>query len=366
MALAPRVTGKPMSKLSPAKLTLNSLISTPLIQKVSSDFSLIKGDLGVLANEITNEAAGYFSAHPFSTAGALVGLTVLEVLLVISRHQSHGYQLNKAVDPKTSLKKRSALCQGSAYPDIRRIALEEHKDIPEKVVLEMGRSDPDPKVRAEAIRHPNFPESALREQISNGQVAKASAEVKKAVMERLGQKPLSEEAWVKLLNNCDPEIRGFFLLKLRRESQDISAEMIRKLFNCQYPDVKWAIIKLKGVKIPEDVIRAAAQSKDLDIKLAVFEPHQDVPEDLLLANIKDAKARPMVLEHPKTPSHAIAEALHELHIISKVYGSDELSTITSVLKQHSSQKASEILNCLEKIDLELTKNVKNSLDFGKN
>jgi hypothetical protein len=239
------------------------------------------------------------------------------------------------------------------------MALEEHKDIPENVVLEIGRSDPDPKVRAMAIRHPNFPEGALLEQISNGQAAKASAEVKKAVMERLGATPLSEETWIKLLNHQDTEIRGAFLMKLRRESQKFSADMARKLFNCQYPEVKYAVLRMKEIEVPEDVLRIAAKSTDKEIRQAAFGPHLDVPEDMLMGHIKDTSVQQMVLEHPKTPSKAIAENLHELHVISKVYGHDVLPTIISVLKQHSSQKALEILDNLEKIDLELTKKIGN-------
>ena len=378
MALAPSFAGR-----SSAKFSMNGLLSLPLIQKASADigltnayhsaassplihkaafvFSMIKEDLGALADE----AVSLGSAYPYFALGTAAFLAVSEAWMISHRHQSLSYQLKKVVDPKTSLKKRAALCRDSVYPDVRRMALEEHKDIPENVVVLLGKLDPDPKVRAMAIRHPNFPESALLDQISNGQAAKATAEVKNAVMERLGSGILSEEVWVRLLGHRDPDIRYFFLRKLQRENQNFSEETIRKLFNDQYPDVKLAVLKIEGIKIPEDVIRMAMKSNDMEVRRAAFSPHLDIPEDLLKEHvkdawiIKDAAIGLMVLEHPKTPNQSIAEGLHEMHVISKVTGSESISTIISVLQKHSSQKALDILDCLEKIDPDLTKKIGN-------
>lgn len=380
-ALAPGVIGKPMpklqlAKLSPAKLpaaklSMNGLAALPFLEKASFDLGLtnayhsaVSSPLVQKASVVADEAVSLCSSHPYPALGAAVCLTVFEVLLIRSRHNSHGYQLKKAVDPKTKLNKVISLCRDSKYPDVRRIALEEHENIPENVVLERGKLDPDSKVRAEAIKHPNFPEKALLEQISNGQLAKATYEIKSAVKQRLALSILTEDLWIKLLNHSDPDIRSFFARKLLRENQKLSEGTIRALFSSQYTDVKLVIFKLEGIKIPQDVISMAMKSTDAEVKLAAFSPHLDIPADLLMEYIhnaciiKDAAVGMKVLEHPNTPSKAIAEGLFELHLMYKIAGSDSSSTIASVLKKHSPQKGPEILDLLEKKDPELAKKVK--------
>ena len=322
----------------------------PLIQQVSSDFGLIKGDLGVLANGIANDATVYFSAHPFSTAGALLGLTVLEVLLMRSRHQGHGFQLKKVNNPKTSSRKLTALCQKSNYPDIRKKALERCKEMPKEVLQKIVEKDPDPKVRDAAIRHKNFPESAVLEQISNSRGDKA------AILDRLRSMPLSEEDWIKLLNNHDHEIRKTLLLRLQRKGEKFSPDRVRKFFSCQYPEVKLAVLGMKGIEIPRDVLGTAMKSNNSEVRQAAFD--RDIPEDLLIEQIRDPGVGTMVLEHPNTPSQDIARGLSELYAISKIAdGVDNTSTIASILKKHSPEKALEIIACLEKINQEMAKKV---------
>jgi hypothetical protein len=176
---------------------------------------------------------------------------------------------------------------------------------------------------------------------------------------------LSEGVWLQLLNHRDPEIRRFFSMKMQRENQKFSEPAIRTIFNNQYPDVKLAVLRVEGVKIPGDVLKAAMKSTDPEIRRAAFAPNLDIPEELLKDHIKDAwiikdaSVGLMVLEHPKAASQDIAEGLSQMYVVAKVTGSDAIPTILSVLQNHTSQKAVEILNCLDKINLELSKKIGN-------
>lgn len=374
-ALAQRVTGRPISKLLPAKFTMISLISlpflqkasadvgltntyhsaasSPVIQKVSVDLGLIKADLGILFREISNDPIGYLSANMYSTAGVLLGFGLLEVLLVMRRHQSHKFQEKLIDDPKTGSKKLIALCRKSKYPDIRIEALKRCKDVPEKVLLKIAEKDAALKVRDAAIRHKNYPESAVLEQISNVREAEA------AILERLRSMPLPEEVWIKLLNKHDTKIREVLVHKLRSESQKFSEDTVRALFTFQYPELQAAVLEMEGTEIPEDVVMKAAISQNNKVKLAAFRRNLNMPAELLKAHIKDALVKQLVLEHPNTPSLLIAEDLYDSYVMAKFSSNVDLSAITSVLKQHSSQKKSEILDYLEKRDPSLTKEIGN-------
>jgi hypothetical protein len=351
MALAPRVAGKPISKLSLAKLPLNGLlISAPLMHNAPTHLSSIQGDFGALVGELFNEASVRFLANPYIAAGALLGFTTLEFLLVWNHRQGHGFQLKKVNNPKTSSRKLTALCQKSNYPDIRKKALERCKEMPKEVLQKIVEKDPDPKVRDAAIRHKNFPKSAVLEQISNSRGDKA------AILDRLRSMPLSEEDWIKLLNNHDHEIRKTLLLRLQRKGENFSPDRVRKFFSCQYPEVKLAVLGMKGIEIPRDVLGTAMKSNNSEVRQAAFD--RDIPEDLLIEQIRDPGVGTMVLEHPNTPSQDIARGLSELYAISKIAdGVDNTSTIASILKKHSPEKALEIIACLEKINQEMAKKV---------
>ena len=380
-ALPPRVAGRPMSELSPAKLTLNGLMismplvqkvssdlgltnayhsaaSSPLIQKVSSDFSYIKQDLGVLASEVANDVAVYCSAHPYSTAGVLVGFVGLEVLLMMDRHQSPDFQSKLIDDPKTSLKKLIALCRKGKDANIRAKAIERCKDIPEKVLLKIVEKDSEPKVKNAVIMHKNFPDSAVLEQINKVQD-------KTAILKRLSSMSFSKEDLIRLLNNNDYETRKVLLHKLQLGNYKVSGETIQALYDFPYPDVKLAVLKM--TEIPEDVFREAINSEYENIKLEAFS-HKNMPGSLLKKHIKDkdSRVRSLVFEHRNTPSDAIANEFHLSYVefkysTSKGASSFDLSTITSVLKHHFPEKASEILDCLEKKDSILTENIRKSL-----